>query len=63
MTNFYHKREELKALGMTLIAARAETDEPAREYWGFTDCANKWGDHSATITHVGGGEWVSHIGK
>jgi hypothetical protein len=58
MTNLYHQREALKARGMYMLNWRAESDEPAREYWGYTDRDNAMGDHTATLTHVGNEEWV-----
>jgi hypothetical protein len=58
MTNLYHLREDLKNKGMTLLSTRPDSDEPAREYWGFKDKPNTHFDHSATLTHVGKDEWV-----
>lgn len=58
MTNLYHLREALKARGMYMLNWRPETDEPAREYWGYTDRPNALLDHTATLTHMGNEEWA-----
>lgn len=66
MTNLYHKREELKRRGMTLLDLVRSDEGNHREYWGYAEGNNALLDHTATLTHVGNGEWslsdFEHLG-